>query len=87
MADIPAGSYHGIDHDTVTYAVKATVVASASASDEMVYDYCKVVFEHLDELKASHAAFKTLDPKEMMKGLTAPLHPGAEKYFKEQGWL
>jgi TRAP transporter TAXI family solute receptor len=87
MATIPAGSYKGIDTDTETYAVKATVVASANTPDQTVYDYCKVVFENLEELKGTHAAFKTLEPKEMLKGLTAPLHPGAEKYYKEKGWM
>lgn len=87
MAKIPAGSYHGIEHETETYGVKATVVTSVAASEEMVYDYCKVIFEHLEELKATHAAFATLEPKEMLGGLTAPLHPGAIKYYKEQGWM
>jgi TRAP transporter TAXI family solute receptor len=87
MATIPAGSYKGVDQDTETYAVKATVVASANTPEQTVYDYCKVVFENLEELKGTHAAFKTLEPKEMLKGLTAPLHPGAEKYYKEKGWM
>lgn len=87
MAKIPAGSYKGINHDTETYAVKATVVASAKASEQMVYDFCKTIFGHLDELKKSHAAFRTLDPKDMLKGLTAPFHPGALKYYKEKGWM
>lgn len=87
MAKIPAGSYKGIAHDTETYAVKATVVASNVAPEQMVYDYCKVIFEHLDELKKSHAAFRTLDPQDMLKGLTAPFHPGAIKYYKEKGWM
>lgn len=86
MAKIPAGSYKGIDHETETFAVKATVVASASASEQTVYDYCKIMFENLEELKGTHAAFRTLDPKAMLEGLTAPLHPGALKYYKEKGW-
>jgi TRAP transporter TAXI family solute receptor len=87
MATIPAGSYKGVNQDTETYAVKATVVASAKASEQMVYDYCKIIFGHLAELKKSHAAFRTLDPKDMLKGVTAPFHPGAIKYYKEKGWM
>ncbi|GAB6054064.1 TAXI family TRAP transporter solute-binding subunit [Magnetospira thiophila] len=87
MSTIPAGMYKGVDTDTETYGVKATVVASAAASDEMVYDFVKTIFSNLDELKKTHAAFKTLNPKEMLMGLSAPLHPGAEKYYKEMGWM
>jgi len=87
MATIPANSYKGTEQDTETYAVKATVVTNVNTPEETVYDYCKIIFEHLDELKGTHSAFKTLEPKEMLKGLTAPLHSGAEKYFKEQGWM
>ena len=86
MTTIPAGTYHGVDEDVETYAVTATVVTSTSASEEMVYDTVKTVFENLDELKAAHAAFRVLEPKAMLQGLTAPLHAGAEKYYKERGW-
>ncbi|WP_051617173.1 TAXI family TRAP transporter solute-binding subunit [Desulfonatronovibrio hydrogenovorans] len=87
MTSIPAGTYRGVDQDIETYAVTATVVSSESVSDEVVYDMVKTVFENLDELKASHAAFRNLVVEEMLQGLSAPLHPGAEKYFKEQGWM
>ena len=86
MTEIPAGTYKGVDENVETYAVTATVVTSASASEEMVYDVVKTVFENLDELKSTHAAFRVLEPKAMLKGLTAPFHPGAEKYYKERGW-
>ncbi|MGB0682306.1 MAG: TAXI family TRAP transporter solute-binding subunit [Magnetovibrionaceae bacterium] len=87
MATIPGGTYKGIDDDTTTYAVKATVVTSANVSEDLVYDYVKTVFENLDEFKTLHAAFKNLTAKEMTQGLTAPLHPGAAKYFKEAGLM
>ena len=86
MTTIPAGTYKGVDEDVETYAVTATVVTSANASEQMVYDTVKTVFENLDELKGTHAAFRVLEPKAMLKGLTAPLHAGAEKYYKERGW-
>lgn len=87
LATIPSGTYKGIMHDTETYAVKATVVTSEAVSDKLVYDYVKTVFENLEELKGLHAAFKILAPKDMLGGLTAPLHPGAVKYYKERGLM
>jgi len=87
MTTIPAGTYKGVDKGVETYAVTATVISSESVSEEVVYDMVKTVFENLDELKASHAAFRNLNPKEMLQGLSAPLHPGAIKYYKEKGWM
>ncbi|PTN33313.1 TAXI family TRAP transporter solute-binding subunit [Desulfonatronum sp. SC1] len=84
---IPAGTYRGIDRDIETYAVTATVVTNDSVSEQVVYDMVKTVFDNLDELRASHAAFRNLNPEEMLQGLSAPLHPGAEKYYKEKGWM
>ena len=87
MTKVPGGTYKGIDNDVETYAVTATVVTNEGVAEEVVYDLVKTVFENLEELKASHAAFRVLDPKEMLQGLSAPLHPGAEKYYKEKGWM
>jgi TRAP transporter TAXI family solute receptor len=86
MTKIPAGTYKGVDKDVETYAVTATVVTNESVPEELVYDMVKTVFDNLDELKASHAAFRNLNPEEMLGGLSAPLHPGALKYYKEKGW-
>jgi hypothetical protein len=53
-----------------------------------VYELVKAVFENFDEFKKLHPAFIALDPKNMIKdGLSAPLHPGAVKYYKEKGWM
>jgi len=87
MTTIPAGTYKGVDKGVETYAVTATVISSESVAEDVVYDMVKTVFENLDELKASHAAFRNLNPKEMLQGLSAPLHPGAIKYYKEKGWM
>jgi TRAP transporter TAXI family solute receptor len=87
MTTIPAGTYKGVDKGVETYAVTATVISSESVAEEVVYDMVKTVFENLEELKASHAAFRNLNPKEMLQGLSAPLHPGAIKYYKEKGWM
>ncbi|MFP4393429.1 MAG: TAXI family TRAP transporter solute-binding subunit [Desulfohalobiaceae bacterium] len=87
MTTIPGGTYKGVEEDVETYAVTATVITSAEVDEDTVYDMVKTVFENLDELRGSHAAFKNLKPKEMLQGLSAPFHPGAEKYYKEQGWM
>ena len=71
-----------------TYGVLATLVTSAKVPDDIVYALVKAVFDNFDEFKKLHPAFANLDPKEMVKdGLSAPLHPGAVKYYKEKGWM
>ncbi|MEE9153747.1 MAG: TAXI family TRAP transporter solute-binding subunit [candidate division NC10 bacterium] len=87
MAAIPGGIYKGVDKDVPTYAVKATFVTGASEPEEVVYNVVKTVFENLDRFRRMHAAFKSLEPKDMLKGLSAPLHPGAVRYYKEKGWM
>lgn len=87
-ATIPGGMYRGSDADVTTFGVGATFVTSASVSDEAVYTVVKSVFENFDDFKKLHPAFANLKPEEMVKdGLSAPLHPGAAKYYKEMGWI
>ena len=86
--DIPGGIYAGNPNPTPTYGVLATLVTSSKVSDDVVYELVKVVFENFDDFKKLHPALANLDPKKMIKdGLTAPLHPGAVKYYKEKGWM
>lgn len=87
MTKVPAGTYRGVDRDIETFAVTATVVTREATPDDVVYDMVKTIFENLDELRASHAAFRNLNPAEMIQGLSAPFHPGALKYYKEKGWM
>ncbi|PLU63145.1 TAXI family TRAP transporter solute-binding subunit [Sinorhizobium medicae] len=87
-ATIPGGLYNGNPEDTETFGVLATLVTSANVPEESVYELTKAVFENFDEFKSLHPAFANLDPAKMIKdGLSAPLHPGAERYYKEKGWL
>ena len=66
----------------------ATFVSSSDVSDDIVYEVVRAVFENLDDFKKLHPAFKNLDPKQMISnGLSAPLHPGAIKYYKEAGLM
>jgi len=87
-ATIPGGMYRGSDGDTATFGVGATFVTSADVSDEAVYVVVSSVFNNFDDFKKLHPAFANLNPQEMATaGLSAPLHPGAAKYYKEQGWI
>ena len=71
-----------------TFGVMASVVTSADVPEEIVYAVVKAVFDNLDDFKKQHPAFANLDPKKMIKdGISAPLHPGAVKYYKEKGLM
>lgn len=85
---IPGGTYDGTPDDTNTFGVYATLVTSADVSDDTVYEITKTVFENFDRFKKLHPAFENLKQEEMISNaLSAPLHPGAERYYKEQGWI
>lgn len=87
-ATIPGGMYRGSDEDTMTFGVGATFVTSDAVSEEAVYTVVKSVFENIDAFRKLHPAFANLQPEEMATaGLSAPLHAGAAKYYKEQGWI
>ncbi|WP_417674612.1 TAXI family TRAP transporter solute-binding subunit [Roseibium sp.] len=87
-ATVPAGMYKGTDQDVTTFGVGATFITSSDVSDDVVYTVVKAVFDNFDDFKALHPAFKNLKEDEMIKdGLSAPLHPGAIKYYKERGWM
>jgi uncharacterized protein len=86
--NIPGGMYAGNPNPTPTYGVLATFVTSTKTPDATVYELVKAVFENFDDFKKLHPAFAHLDPKDMIKnGNSAPLHPGAVKYYKEKGWM
>jgi TRAP transporter TAXI family solute receptor len=88
MATIPGGMYLGNPDDVQTFGVGATLVTSAKVSDEAVYQVVKAVFENFDTFRRLHPAFAHLNKEQMIHdGLSAPLHPGAVKYYKEAGFL
>jgi hypothetical protein len=88
VATIPGGMYRGNDEDTTTFGVGATFVTSADVPDDVVYEVVKAVFENIDQFKSLHPAFANLDPAQMANdGLSAPLHAGAERYFREAGLI
>ena len=88
FATIPKGTYKTSKKDVTTFGVMASFVTSADVSDDLVYAVVKAVFENLDDFKKQHPAFGFLEKKNMIKdGLSAPLHPGAIKYYKEAGLM
>lgn len=87
-ATIPGGLYSGNAEPTKTYGVLATMVTSAKVPADVVYVITKAVFDNFDEFKKLHPAFVHLDAKNMVAdGLSAPLHEGAARYYREKGWI
>ncbi len=85
---VPQGTYATIAEDIVTMGVVATLVTRANVSEETVYKVVHAVMDNLDAFRQRHPAFAHLDPQKMIKeGLSAPLHPGALRYYQEQGWM
>ncbi|SFN27430.1 TAXI family TRAP transporter solute-binding subunit [Marinobacter pelagius] len=87
-ATIPGGMYRGSDEDVTTFGVAATFVSSTDVPEDVVYEVVKAVFENFDSFKRLHPAFANLQKEEMVQdALSAPLHPGAAKYYKEAGLI
>ena len=88
MATIPGGMYNGTPDDVTTFGVGATFVASTKTSEDVVYEVVKAVFDNFGRFKKMHPAFNNLVEADMIKNnLSAPLHDGAVKYYKEKGWM
>lgn len=85
---IEGGMYPHNPHTIHTYSVKATLVSDSRVDEDIVYHLVKSVFEKIDRFKTMHPAFANLSVQSMIKdGLTAPLHKGAERYYKEVGLI
>jgi len=86
-ATVPVKLYPGAQNneDVETFGVKATFVTSAKVPDEVVYAITKEVFDNFEDFKKLHPAYAMLTKENMLEGLSAPLHPGALKYYKEAG--
>ena len=82
---IPAGTYTGFDEDATTVSVRATLIASTEVSEDAVYELLAGMFDNQEELIAGHAKFAFLNLEDAVKGISVPFHPGAMKYFDEQG--
>ena len=87
-ATIPAGMYPGHDAPIHTFGVGATLVSSTDTSDDAVYHLVRAVFENFGTFKGMHPAFEVLEKESMVtQGLSAPMHEGAKRYFREAGLL
>ncbi len=84
---IPAGTYDGQAADVETAAVGNFLITHDGVSEETVYQMTKLMFDNLGPLAAAHAAAKAIDPAKALDGMPVPLHPGAEKYYREKGLL
>ena len=82
---IPAGTYDGQEEDVTTVTVKATLIVSASASEEDVYNITKAIFDNVDAITGAHAKGAELSLENATSGMTVPFHAGAAKYFSEKG--
>ena len=82
---IPADTYKGVSEDATTVSVRATLIASTYISDEAVYELLKAMFDNKDALAEGHAKFELLNLEDAVKGINVPFHPGAAKYYAEQG--
>ena len=88
VATVPGGMYAGNPDDTTTFGVGATFVTSTDISDDVAYIVAKSVMSNLDDFRKLHPAFANLDAAQMISdGLSAPLHPGAVKAYKELGLM
>ena len=82
---IPAGTYRGINEDVTTPAVMALLITSEEMPEDVIYNFCKGMFENIEEVQGSHAMARGITLENALNGLTAPLHPGAAKFYKEMG--
>ena len=84
---IPANTYKGIDKVTKTPAVMAILITNDAVPADQVYEFLTAMFDNLKDIAAVHAKGKEITLKGALDGHTAPLHPGAEKFYKEKGLI
>lgn len=82
---IPAGTYAGQDEDVVTVTIKATLIVSADASEDDVYNLTKAIFDNTEAIAAENGKGAELSVENATSGMAAPFHAGAAKYFAEKG--
>ncbi|WP_051496188.1 TAXI family TRAP transporter solute-binding subunit [Halomonas sp. BC04] len=88
LAEIPAGLYYDDQPEVQTFGVRATVVANEATDPDQVYTLVAAVFDNFERFTDFHPAYSVLKPERMLKdGLSAPLHEGALRYYREQGWI
>src|SRR5262249_13108338 len=85
LEKIPANTYRGQEREILTPAVRAMLVARRDLSDDIVYRFTRAIFDDLPQFHASHAAARNLTLQTALNGMPVPLHPGAEKFYRERG--
>ena len=86
-AVIPANTYTGQTQDVPTAAIPNFLVTHSGVSDELAYQMAKQMYENIDTLYAAHNAAKAIKRENAIKGMPVPLHPGAERYYREVGLI
>ncbi len=86
-AAIPAGTYDGQTGDVPTVSINNFLVTHNGVSDEIAYKMAQSLYDHLDQMVSAHAAARNIKLEEALKGMPLPLHPGAEKFYREKGVL
>jgi TRAP transporter TAXI family solute receptor len=86
-ASIPAGTYDGQDSDVPTVAIQNILVSHDGVSEEVAYQMTKLMFDNLERLGNAHSAAKDIKLENATQNLPIPLHPGAERFYKEAGVL
>ncbi len=82
---VPGGAYRGVNAPVATVAVMAMLVVRQDLPDDLVYNLTKTLWENLDRMRAAHARGRDFELSKALEGMPLPLHPGAERYYKEQG--
>lgn len=82
--DIPGGLYRGVPQPVKTFSVKATLVTTSDVEDEVVYNVVKAVFDDIEAFRKMHPALGLLKERAMFETLTAPIHPGAQRFYEEK---
>ncbi len=82
---VPAGTYNGQDADVQTVAQQAVMYVLNDVPEDVVYEMTKNMYEKKDDIAKGHASGNQIELEKALDGVTTPLHPGAEKYFKEKG--
>ena len=86
-ADIPAGTYKGQEKAVPTIGVKAMIIANKDASEDDIYAITKGLFEHLEDIRKGHSKAQEISLETALEAMTIPLHPGAERYYREKGLI
>src|SRR5690606_4820335 len=86
-ATIPAGTYDGQSADVTTAAINNFLVTNSGVSDDIAYKMAQALYDNLDQMVSAHAAARNIKLEGALKGMPLPLHPGAEKFYREKGVL